>query len=628
MSALSRSKLVVLIVGLILAAMALPALPAGASTPDATFTVTNTNDSGTGSLRQAILNANAAASGPRTISFNIPGSGIHTINLASALPAITKAVTLDGLAQSGASCGINPPHTLMIVLNGSNAGLGANGITVTGGSSTIRGLVIEHFSGDGVRIQTNGNVTVQCNYIGTNSVGSAPAKNYGSGVTISNTANNTVSRNLISGNGTGVNISGSAARFNYVQGNRIGTNAAGTAAVGNAGAGVLLSNVPATYIGGNSAAQRNIISGNGGNGIHIEQGDLVEIEGNYIGTSASGSAAVGNGNQGIYVSHGTNTTIGGTSAVQANLISANHNNGILLTNGTLATAIQRNSIGTNAAVTGALGNGSEGILVYNAPGNIIGPGNTIGGNGAGGILIYGASATMNSVRGNYIGTNSSGASLGNVGDGIGITNASSNTIGGVGSGEGNLIAYNRAAGVWITVTDTPPPPAFSDDSASTLGQAINDAVYRNSIYSNVGLGIDLGALGVASNDLGDANDGVNHLQNYPEIQSATTNGTTSTITGFLLSKPSVSYRIEIFSNTACDASGNGEGQHFLGALTTTANSVGSAGFSVIFQTNLTPGMSITATATDPAGNTSEFSKCKSVVQPKPMYHVYLPIVVQ
>ena len=89
----------------------------------ATFTVTNVNDSGAGSLRQAIISSNAAAAGPRTISFNIAGAGTHTINLASALPAITKPVTLDGLTQPGASCGNTLPYTLRIVLNGAGAGL-------------------------------------------------------------------------------------------------------------------------------------------------------------------------------------------------------------------------------------------------------------------------------------------------------------------------------------------------------------------------------------------------------------------------------------------------------------------------------------------------------------------------
>lgn len=642
-----RSATYMLIAAVVLSVV-LSLAPAGgalAAAPDATFVVTNANNSGSGSLRDAINKSNAAATGPRIISFDIPGSGAHTINLTSALPAIIRPVTLDGLTQPGAGCNDSWPHTLLIVLDGTGAGAAANGILVIGGSSIIRGLAIQHFSGDGVHIQSAGNVSVECNYIGTNAAGSAVAGNSGNGVTIDNTPDNLVGHNLISGNTVGVSISGPAAKFNHVVGNRIGTNAAGNAAIPNAQAGVFFQSIPANYIGGNTAGLRNIISGNSGPGIELEQTDLVDIQGNYIGTDANGTGALANHGVGISLFYATNTVIGGSQPVQANVISGNLGHGIHVYQMSTNVRIVGNRIGVNAAATAKLTNGGVGVFVNNVANTVVGApgaGNVIGGNGQQGVLIYGPGAHNNSVRGNFIGLAPGGQVLGNSSHGVEISDASTNSVGGPGNGDGNWIAFNGGAGVYVVATDRPIPtanvsglpvdlpgdvPSDAVQVPDVTGQAINDAILANAIFANGGLGIDLDKLGVAPNDGNDSDDGPNHLQNYPELGSATAHGSTTTVVGALTSTPNTTYHLEFFANDTCDPSHYGEGQRLLGSYQVTSNGAGVAGFSVDFAAALPAGTAVTVTATDPAGNTSEFSHCYAVTNPSHGWVNYLPYIV-
>jgi hypothetical protein len=129
------------------------------------FTVTNTNDSGAGSLRQAIVDANAHANGVEAdqIAFNIAGSGVHAIQPLSALPAITDAVVIDGYTQPGASkntLAVGDNAVLEIEIDGSQAGT-ADGLSVTGGGTTIEGLVINRFAGDGISIEVSSSTVFQ-----------------------------------------------------------------------------------------------------------------------------------------------------------------------------------------------------------------------------------------------------------------------------------------------------------------------------------------------------------------------------------------------------------------------------------------------------------------------------------
>ena len=203
----------------------------------ATFVVDSINNSGAGTLRDAIIGANATP-GPDRIEFNLVGSGVQSISLSSALPAITDSVTIDGSTQPGYT---DQP---LVELNGS--AVVGHGFTIVAANSEIRGLAINRFRGNGIF------------------------------------------------------ISGTAATGNRIVANRIGTNAEGTADLGNTENGVFIFNANGNTIGGLSVADRNIISGNNDRGIRIEASNNIVV-GNFIGTNAAGTAAIGNAFTGVNV---------------------------------------------------------------------------------------------------------------------------------------------------------------------------------------------------------------------------------------------------------------------------------------------------------------------------------------
>ena len=253
-----------------------------------TFVVNNTNDSGAGSLRQAILASNATA-GTQTITFNIPGAGVRTIVPTSALPDITDRVVFDGFTQPGFA------GLPLIQVNGAGAGAVVAGLNIIAGSSTVRGLVINNFNGHGIRLGTAGGNIVNGNFIGTNATGDTAHPNSGHGVFIDNTPNNTIGGtsagdgNVISGNGgQGVRIDGSGANANTIAQNLIGIDATGTAALGNTGDGVRVENSSGNTIGGVGVGG-NSIAFNGGDGVGIGAGTGNAVLGNQIhdnGTTA------------------------------------------------------------------------------------------------------------------------------------------------------------------------------------------------------------------------------------------------------------------------------------------------------------------------------------------------------
>src|SRR5262249_8555486 len=273
------------------------------------FVVTNANDHGAGSLRQAMLDANATP-GLDTITFNIPGGGIQTINLLIGLPTVTDPVVIDATTQPGYA------GSPLIELNGSQAGTAAIGFQVTAGGSTIRGFAIGGFSNNpGILLTVNGGNTIQANYIGLDPTGTVARKNL-YGIQVSNSSNNLIggttasARNVISGHTFAGLVLGGA--NNTVQGNFIGTNASGSAAIPNGIHGIDVQSTPQlnnNLIGGTAAGAGNLISGNGNNGINLGPGNTVQ--GNLIGTDVTGLTAVPNGN-GIVVQSG-NGLIGGTA---------------------------------------------------------------------------------------------------------------------------------------------------------------------------------------------------------------------------------------------------------------------------------------------------------------------------
>ena len=557
-----------------------------------TFTVTNTNASGPGSLRQAILDANANP-GADTINFNI-GSGAKTIALVSDLPTITDPVTIDGTTQPGFA------GTPLIEIQG--AGFSGNGLAL-GSSCTLRGLVINHFGQHGVflDILSQQNI-IEGNFIGTDLTGALARGNTGAGVFTSGRANTiggttAAARNVISGNiRAGVQIANSSnPGGGIIEGNFIGTNAAGTGALPNGSSSFSISggvyvNNGDMLIGSATAGAGNVISGNIGEGVIIDalSSGSISVRGNFIGTNAAGNAGLANTKNGILIFK-SGATIGGTTASARNIISGNNAAGISIASGAISNLIQGNFIGTDVTGTLAIGNQGDGIRT-SENGNIIGGSasgarNLISGNQGNGInssIMFSPSSFNpgNQVQGNFIGADVNGTTpLGNGGHGIFISyvlfdQRTGETIGGAASGGGNIIAFNGAAGVFVA-------------------SGSHHAILSNSIFSNGDLGIKLA-------------DGANNQQSAPVLTSVTA----TTIQGKLSGQANTAFRIEFFSNTAPDPSGFGEGQTFIGFINATTNSSGQANFS------FTPTVSFTqfvaATATDPSNNTSAFSLCSGV----------------
>jgi hypothetical protein len=369
-----------------------------------------------------------------------------------------------------------------------------DGDLVTDEDPLEAGNLISGNTGAGVTISGTGNI-VRGNHIGTTLAGTGVSANTLDGVRISGGSGNTIggtiaaARNVISGNGQyGVQVNSSG---NTVSGNYVGTTSAGTGDIGNTNYGVAITGAGATsnVIGGTSSGERNVISGNNAGGVSITSGATGNhLRGNHVGTNAAGTAGLANSGAGVNISGAASNTVGGTAAGAGNLISGNSagNSGIgvnVVGSSTTGTLIQGNYIGTNAAGTSAIGNSAPGVTLNGATGVTVGGSaagarNVISGNTKGVVIPNGG--TGNYVRGNYIGTNSSGTAAG-FGNGIGIEiGATSNTnfIGGSITGEGNVISGNTGRGISI------------------------------SSNSNVILGNRIGTDATGTSDLGNGTDGV------------------------------------------------------------------------------------------------------------------------
>jgi titin len=494
-----------------------------------TYMVTNTNDSGPGSLRQAIMDSNGNG-GPNVIDFSI-NSGQQTIIPRTFLPAATTPVTIDGTSQPGYS------GTPLIELDGASEAGGAGGLTLSAGSSTVKGFVINRFSDIGIDLGTSSGNHITGNYIGTDTSGRSALPNRVNGIVVHG-SNNTIGgttaadRNIISGNGgPNVLLLDSSATGNVIEGNYVGTDVTGTRAVGGQSgvAGVnIVHGANHNTIGGTSAGARNVISGSTGAAVvFVDSGTNNNlVEGNYIGTTADGTAALANADRGLVIQNGSsNNTIGGTDAGARNVISGNTTRGIdIFANGTSGNQVLGNYIGTTADGTSALPNGDDGVAIdFGASANTVGgtdagAGNLISGNLNNGVEIFAAGAANNQVLGNHIGTDVSGISaLPNHSNGVAIENtgASANTVGGAAAGAGNLLSGNLGSGVSISGgasdnvvlgnrigTDISGATALANQAwgvvigfgAGTSGNTVGgtSAVERNVISGNQSSGILLG----------------------------------------------------------------------------------------------------------------------------------------
>lgn len=615
-------------------------------------TVTTLADAGAGSLRDAILAANSSV-GPDTIDFNITGATpgtLQTISLDSELPTLLGDITIDGtgvLSTTGAP---------LIMIDGSAAAISSSplsyGLLLQGSNNTVKGIGVAGFSDAQIWLAGAGNHVLTGDWIGVGTDPLAPGLDNVTGVVIDSTGNviggaTSATRNIISGNGWNgitINVAGNQVLGNYIglddtglsgllnNNNGIEINGAGNTTISgnvissNNGYGIVLNNVTATGVlitaniigldadgaaalgnlvhgvalfgSSHATISDNTIAGNFSDGINLTGSSFNLIKGNRIGTDITGLLPIGNTASGVrIVSDGsidsTDNTIGGTTAAARNIISGNFGNGIDIDTVATNNLIQGNYIGTDNTGLVALSNSGNGIYIT-AGGAIIGgaisgAGNVISGNGNDGILLSSGSVVL----GNLIGLGADGLTPIANENGAGILiDGANNTIGGILPGAGNTIAFNNLQGIVVL-------PGDSNDGNTIRG---------NSIYSNVGIGIDLENDGVTPN-LPGVQTGANNLQNFPVISSAGSLPGSVTVAGSLPAS-SGSYTIDFYVSPTAHSSGHGQGKYYIGSAT--VSSVGGYTFNATFSTSHITGV-VTATATDANGNTSEFSLAESIV---------------
>jgi hypothetical protein len=406
-------------------------------------------------------------------------------NALAGADTITFAIPTAGVPQIAPATNL-PAISTTIVLDGTTqspagrvelSGTTTVWLSLTGNGSTVRGLVIHGFTSSAINVAGSGGHVVEGNYIGTDVAGTSGASAGATGVDITSSGNRVGgftadTGNLISGNATGINIHGAGAASNEIVGNWIGTDATGKAALPNSGIGIVAFVAGANTIGGTASGAGNVIAGNGSDGVALSASDDFVVKSNNIGIGADGATPVPNGRHGVRV---------------------------------LNTSMHT----------------------------------TIGADGP------------------------------------------------------NHIAHNVGTGVIV---------------ASNAGA--RNLVSRNSIHDNGSLGIDIGSVGVTANDLLDLDSGPNQLQNFPVLDVFTTGAKAS---GVLDSTASATFTVELFASAACDTTGAGEGTELVASLPVTTDVLGHAAFTTsLFRTVDASTESLTATATDSLGNTSEFSACMPV----------------
>lgn len=661
-------KYLLAIIGLVLLCL-MAALGTTTASPD-TVTVNSTTDLSDGdtssignliaspgsdgvvSLREAIEAANNNA-GSDTIAFDIPVSdagyevsgiaGTWTISLTSSLPTLTD----DGTIISGTTqADLNPDGPEIEISAASLSGVHC--LVIESASNVVHGLVINRCPLIGVLIQTSGADynTVSGNYIGIDASGSTDLGNGTTGVMISDGSQGNVvggdtpeERNVISGNNQyGVYIYGDGTDQNTVSGNYVGTDATGTLDRGNTQTGVAISyGAQNNTVGGDTEGERNIISGNGGDGVSISGSGTISptinntVSGNYIGTVVSGTQALGNTGDGVEIGAGAqNNTVGGDTEGERNVISANSTGVRIGGTDTMTNTVSGNYIGTDVTGTLDRGNTNEGVRIASGAqnntvgGQTAGERNVISGNNYYGVWIGGSEADGNTVAGNYIGTDAAGAQeLGNTYDGVLINDgAQNNTIGGQTAGARNVIAAstNSGSGVHIFGTGTDGNTvshnyigtdatgtqdkgnsahgvridggaqnntvgpnnliAYNDSNGVFVNwfTTVGNTISQNSIHSNTGLGIQL-------------SNGGNGNMPHPDLDNP---ADCTSVTGQAMPNAT----IEVFSDA------NGQGRfHEEGAVSWNGQV-----FTFYPTTGRVRGRMVTATVTDPAtGNTSPFS---------------------
>ncbi len=570
--------------------------------PPVSSVVTNTADSGPGTLRAAMYYAFDHPG--TTITFNIPtndpgfSGGVFTIKPSDQLPWLVNTTVVDGSTQPGNS----NPNGPSIQLNGANTPSPGppypSGLRLCGTNCTVRSLVINGFTDYSILIDTTnatGNTVSGC-YIGIDPGGTFAVPNGILPIVIMSGAHgNTVggatpsARNIISGSSIqGVTILDPGTVGNIISGNYIGLNATGTASLANTWAGIEIYNgAQSNIVGGLTTGARNVISGNGRQGILIHDtgttGNI--IEGNVIGLNVAGNAPVPNTWAGVNFAVGAQSNlVGGTFTGAGNIISGNGAQGILMQDsGTSYNLVQGNFLGLNPAGNTAIGNTWSGVEISGgASANSVGGGpgarNYISGNGNYGVYIQGTGVSLNFVQGNTIGLNFAGtAGISNTWAGVALAGgATSNIIGGVTFGSANIIADNGLDAVQLFSTPT-----------------TNNSVRGNSIFGNNGYGIALY--------------GGNNLENAPSITSAVVT-TNTTVIGSLSSLSNTTLHLDFYANPPSQF----QAATYLGSKDVTTGAAGAVNFTNTLASPIQPGHILTVAATDPAGNTSSLSSGTTV----------------
>ena len=443
-----------------------------------TFTVTNTNDSGAGSLRQAMTDATSNYIGNHTIQFNIPltdagydaTTGTFTIHLQSELPylLIASNITIDGTTQT-ANQGNTNPNGPEIVLDGGNMSL-MSCFRIASANNTIKGFVIGGFQYAILLFGANGGTISDC-YIGTASDGVTPFPNqYGIGLSggtygaynLGYARNVTIRNNVLSGNtAAGIVMEGSGTQNNVVVGNRIGVSANGDLPLSNHYGIIVMTNAKNNRIGGTTATDRNIISANTEIGIYIESADSNVVCGNYIGVDATGTRTFEYAPDSAIQANGVeiNTTgkhnlIGGSTPEARNIISGNRVYGCIYYGNCSQNNIAGNYIGTDVTGTAAIPN-ATGICVDGSSNHNIMENNVLSGNRSYGLFIVTRGTDGNIFRGNKVGTDATGTTA--LPNDVGLmlaADAKDNVIGGDAPEDRNLFSGNLYAGIEVTDAGT------------------------------------------------------------------------------------------------------------------------------------------------------------------------------
>ncbi len=564
------------------------------------YTVTTTANSGAGSLRYALQMCMTAA-GPHTISFNIPTTdagyvatkGVWVISPATVFPMVMQQnVTIDGTTQTTFTGNTNPNGPEIVIDGGYALDYGLRVFNAAG--AVVKGLNIRGFT-KGMQFYNSPCCKVVGCYIGVDETASDTVSNDIGLEFISGShkaligGTSATDRNIISGN-RHIGIRLLDVDSCTVSGNLIGTDRTGTRALPNYDGMSMEGVVRHCVIGGTTPAERNIISGNTDYGLPLfgvgATGNVVI--GNYIGTDISGTQPLGN-TYGVLFDDGSfGNRVGGPSAAERNIISGNVGYGVFFyNNGTHDNRLINNYIGTDYSGNSAVAN-TAGIIIDGISYKNIIDGNVISGNLQVGVGINITGSDSNVLVRNKIGVDAQGNPLPNGMDGIRISQGPKQTVIGGSPAEGNVIANNGGCGVYIT----------NDNCKRNL-------ISCNTFYNNGGLAIDLFSPGVNANDPGDSDDGANGMLNFPVISNVVPSGAGVAVEGTLDTRMPDRCEVQLY-RAATDPTGHGEGREYLLSVRAAANGVWSATLQ-----GLSADDYVTAIAIDSLGNTSEFSRCRN-----------------